>query len=505
LFAVAPKSRKLKAKFKAKKREWSVARLLTDKGVSRLRVRRKPYTIWDSGAVGLGLRVTPRGKKVWLVNLRFPGQRTQAKRRLGVYSTSTLGVEAAREKAREWYGSVKGGTDPKVAEREAKRAREAEQRAAALKDKNTFAACAERYLAERTKNRRIKKDRADLERLVIPAWGNRPIHTITARDVRTLFAELKERTPHGARAVWQHVTAIFAAAEFDELIPASPISAGAKKLIFRNVKFLPRQRVLGDTEIFALWRATSRLKLYRPVRVKGIVREWTIDPDHDAPAASFYRLLLLTAARKMELLGAARTELHPEMRRVINEAAKTGKPVNWSAVPVEWKSLTVPRERFKSDAEHIVPLVDEACRIIERLPNTGKFLFSYSDKSQPGWLGSKWKRRLDERMLLTLKALARERGDDPATVKLQAWVNHDLRRVVRSNLSALGIPDHIAEAVLGHGRKGLARVYDQHKYLPEVRAALEAWAVKLQSIVAPTPPPKRTNVVPLRKRGRARS
>ena len=47
---------------------------------------------------------------------------------------------------------------------------------------------------------------------------------------------------------------------------------------------------------------------------------------------------------------------------------------------------------------------------------------------------------LDRRMLRTLKALARRRGEDHHAVTLPHWVNHDLRRVVRSGLSALARP-----------------------------------------------------------------
>jgi hypothetical protein len=60
--------------------------------------------------------------------------------------------------------------------------------------------------------------------------------------------------------------------------------------------------------------------------------------------------------------------------------------------------------------------------------------------------------RLDERMLRTLRAMARMRGEDPKAVELVPFVNHDLRRVVRSNLSALKVGDHVAEMVLGHER-----------------------------------------------------
>ena len=80
---------------------------------------------------------------------------------------------------------------------------------------------------------------------------------------------------------------------------------------------------------------------------------------------------------------------------------------------------------------------------------------------------------------------------------LPPFVNHDIRRTVRTRLSGLRIPDTISERVIGHGAKGLARVYDQHKYLDEMREALEAWEAKLRSIVIPPP----SNVVPLRGSG----
>ena len=55
--------------------------------------------------------------------------------------------------------------------------------------------------------------------------------------------------------------------------------------------------------------------------------------------------------------------------------------------------------------------------------------------------------------------------------------------------------DMVAEMVIGHGRKGIQRVYDQHSYEDEMREALELWAARLRDIV--TPPPE--NVVRLRK------
>jgi hypothetical protein len=154
-----------------------------------------------------------------------------------------------------------------------------------------------------------------------------------------------------------------------------------------------------------------------------------------------------------------------------------------------------------------VPLSDDACAVLETLPLFGgcDFLFTSNGAAPIHSLGSKTKAQLDEKMLAELKALARRRGDDLAQVKLAPWVNYDLRRTARSNLSALSIEDHIAEMVLGHGRRGLQRVYDQHRYEPQIREALSRWAARLREIVQPTSPAPATpsvaaNVVALKRR-----
>jgi integrase len=79
--------------------------------------------------------------------------------------------------------------------------------------------------------------------------------------------------------------------------------------------------------------------------------------------------------------------------------------------------------------------------------------------------------------------------------KVKPFRTHDLRRTVRTRLAGLRIADAVAELVIGQGKKGLQRVYDQHQYIEEMREALELWAAKLRDIV--TPPP--ANVVRIKK------
>jgi hypothetical protein len=74
------------------------------------------------------------------------------------------------------------------------------------------------------------------------------------------------------------------------------------------------------------------------------------------------------------------------------------------------------------------------------------------------------------------------------------FVNHDIRRTMRTGLSAL-VPSDIAELVIAHARPGLRKVYDQHAFEAEKRRALDLWASRLRGIVEPPP----ANVVELAK------
>jgi hypothetical protein len=90
---------------------------------------------------------------------------------------------------------------------------------------------------------------------------------------------------------------------------------------------------------------------------------------------------------------------------------------------------------------------------------------------------------IDRRMLRTLRAMARSRGEDHHAVELAAWVNHDLRRTVRSGLSELRVKHEVAEAVLAHRPPGIVATYNLHQYEDEKREALQAWAQKIADIV----------------------
>ena len=442
---------------------------LTDRWVDRgAKVAPFSYTVGDRKQTGLALRVAPSGKKTWVLQTAYPGARFQARRKLGVYCDAkgrkVLGLKAAREKAAAWLALVENDEDPKVVAEEARRAKQQERLAKALRDKQTFGAFAEKYISERT-NRRKEADKQEIRRTLISEWAERPIHEITARDVRELMNKLVQRGPYDAKNAFGHCTTIFKAAVAEELIPVSPLASVDKKALFRG-KIKPRQRALKDEELRAFWSATGQL---------------------GTPYTEFFRLLLLTGVRLNELARAKWTELDPGLRKVLADAKRAATPINWQTQSDKIKILVVPRERFKSDREHKIQLSQPALDIIAKLPR-GEYLFSATGGKSPINGLSKSKKRLDVKMLQYLREAAVERDEDPKLVRLEPFVLHDLRRTVRTNLAELHVRYEVAEFILGHSLTGLAKTYDIHGREPEQREALEAWAARVREIVSPPPP-----------------
>jgi integrase len=197
------------------------------------------------------------------------------------------------------------------------------------------------------------------------------------------------------------------------------------------------------------------------------------------PFGPAYRILMLTALR-------------------LNEVADA----SWSEFDLANRLWVIPASRMKAKESkarpHAVPITDDISALLKKLPRfkKGDHLFSANFGVTPVWIASVVKRRVDARMLRTLMAMARKRGDDPLSVTLPPWKNHDIRRTVRTHLSRLKIAEEAREAVLAHVRPGIKAVYDVYDYFDEKREALELWAGRLRSIVDPPP----SNVVPLRSR-----
>jgi integrase len=277
---------------------------------------------------------------------------------------------------------------------------------------------------------------------LFPKWADRPIVGITEDDVFALIKRKAATSPSSARNLLGHAKRLFSWA-IDERCYGLTVSPAEKlnatKIVGEKKK--KRRRTLSDTEIAALWRASYRLGIH----------------------GTAYRLLLLTGCRLNEVVDMSK----PEIDR---------KKGLW----------TIAAERMKGkddDArEHILPLTSEILAELDSLPSKGPYLFSLTHGRTPTWITTAVKQRLDALM-------TEELGTE-----FKPFVNHDLRRTVRTRLSSLRIPEAAAEALMAHAPPPMVGVYNTHDYLPEKREALEKWAAHLRTIVNPTP----DNVVALR-------
>jgi hypothetical protein len=429
-------------------------RVLTDRKLRALENRPaaegKTYLVPDGEVRGLHVRVMPSGQRSFVLVSRFPGSTNPTRRSLGAYGTVTL--EAARTKARHWLELIGRGIDPSLEE---KRQRQSELQ----RHENTFAAVAEAFIAEKLSGeRRGKEVERDIRGKFMPKLGTLPITEITDLDVLAIINAKKRTAPVQARNDLGNIKRLFTWA-IDQRVygiktsPCDGLKAG--KIIGEKKS---GHRILSDAELFAFWRAVKRLPY---------------------PWRQAYQVLTLAALR-------------------LNEVADA----SWSEFDVANQRWVIPAARMKAKESkarpHAVPLTDDLLAIIQGLPRfkKGDYLFSTTFGERPVWMTDKIKKRIDARMLHTLKALARQRGGDSAKVELSHWTNHDIRRTVRSNLSRLRVTEEAREAVLAHARPGIKGGYDLYDYFDEKREALELWATRLRSIVEPPPRPAQ-NVVEL--------
>jgi integrase len=420
------------------------SRIFTDRTLKALPPAKsgQRYELWDRSLRGFGVRVSDAkgangkaGQIIFVLYMRWPNG-NPSRRTLGRYGEITL--EAARAKARAWRQQVEQGIDPAI-EHEKKKAEQ-------LRTQNvSFEKVAEDFIRDKLKDeRRGSEAERELRRIFIPAWGKRPISDITPLEVREIIKGFRDAGKlAAAHNLLGYVRRLFAWAIDQHIygLEVSPCAQLKPKSIIGEKAV--RTRVLSDRELRAVWLAADKVGY---------------------PFGPLTRLLLLTGVRKSEAAEASRSE-----------------------VDLDKKLWTIPVERMKAAAVFAVPLSQDAVTLLKSLPrfDKGDYLFSSTFGRTPVNAFSAAKLRLDAAVGLQL-------GHTPLP-----WVIHDIRRSVRTHLSALpGVSDLVRELVIGHSKRGLHKVYDQHAYLDEKRHALEMWAARLRNIVEPTS----GNVVELARR-----
>jgi integrase len=366
---------------------------------------------FDDGMPGFGFRMR-RGSggkvlRTWVCQYRRAG----ATRRVLIGKAGVLGAEAARAAARQVLAKVALGQDPQ--------ADKADRRD---KDRNSLRTLVEEFLAAKEPRLRARS-RVEIRRYLTGAYfkplHNLPLDTITRRDVavRVVAIARASGNPTAARARGA-LSNFFAWAMTMGLAETNPTIGSAKPAENR-----PRERVLSDPELAAIWRACG-----------------------DGEYGKIVKLLILTGCRRAEI-----------------------GDLRWPEIDLDRAIFTIPASRSKNNREHALPLMPAALAIIRSIPQrvSRPQLFGERSRGFTRWVQDK--RGLDGRS------------------KVADWNVHDLRRTTATGLANLGTPPHVVEAILNHQsghKRGVAGVYNRSPYEREVRAALTLWEDHLRTIIA---------------------
>ena len=398
---------------------------LTTIFVQKIKPSDKRREIPDGRIGSLYLVVQPNGKKSWAYRYTFRG----TPRKLTFGSYPAIGLNEARERAGTAKDHVAEGRDPAL---EKKLARTASPGP----DGDLIGDVVQRFLLQHAR-RHLKASTAwEVERIltkeIVEPWRGRYLKDITRADIHKVLDAIVERgSPITANRVLSWLRKLFSWAIERDVVTADPCARIKPPSPER-----PRDRVLTDLELKALWHAAGGL---------------------EQPYKEFVHLLILAGQRRNEV-----------------------SCLPWNELDLDKRLWTLPGSRAKNGHEHTIPLSDQALAIICSLPRTREFVLP-SINGIPINSHGDVKDRLDAAM-------------PPGTLH---WVFHDIRRTVASGMARLGVNLPVIEKCINHvggSFGGIVGIYQRHSFADEKRSAMQAWANFVESLVTDAPP----NVVQIR-------
>lgn len=392
--------------------------------------------LWDTDLRGFGLKVTPAGNKVYLVQYRLNGRAGKTQRVTIGNHGSPWTPAKAREEAERLLIAVRQGID--VAEQRKARKRVATELA--------FQPYAERFVTDYLKQHWPSSwadAESTLKRNAFPVLGSKPLPAITRGDIGAVLNRTKGKVA-ARRYLYAVLSRLFAWA-----ISQGDLDRNASPLADMDAPPLPeaRDRTLDDAELRLVWQASH---------------------DLPKPYGSIVRLLAALGQRRDEV-----------------------GELDWSELNRASREWNIPGERTKNGLAHTVPLPDLAIAELdavaggEKWPKRGLVFASSANTPPSGY--SKAKRKLDATMLALAKEEAEHAGENAADISVAPWRLHDLRRTVSTGLQRLGVRFEVNEAVLNHrsgSKSGVAGVYQRHEWKDEKRSALNAWAAHIGLVLA---------------------
>jgi integrase len=302
----------------------------------------------------------------------------------------------------------------------------------------TIKQLADEYLTRHAKpsKRSWRNDERILEHDVLPAWGPLLAAAVTRRDVVALLDSVVDRgAPYQAGQILALVRRMY---NFG--IERGAVANNPASKIKPPAKPLAKDRVLSDKELRVFWINLDKTELRQPVR-------------------EALRLQLLTGQRIGEVLRA-----------------------EWSEIDLRARTWIIPASKAKNKQESLVPLSVDVANIFKAQPTRDGYVFPAA--------GDAGHIRTDTAANELRRALPE--------LRVGGFTSHDLRRTLATRLAELGTARIVVDSILNHKDRTVTATYDRYGYLPEKRAALDAWAHRLAGIVGGSP--RTSTVVPMRRK-----
>lgn len=368
---------------------------------------------------GLCVIVSASGRKTWHFRRRISRSRTIVSLKLGKYPAHS--IAAAREWAMRLNEAIERGADP----REEQRIERAN--AMSLAEAHAVYMAAMRRGDRKTLRPRTLDDKQKIfTRDIAPRLGTKTLGKLTENECWDAVYDKAKSSKVRANKMAGELNCFLRwcssrEGQMDGILLKSHPAPTLNSNWFGNGP-KANKRFLTIEELGWLFQAlASEARVYR----RGIL------------------LLLLTAARKTELLGAPAAEISGGL----------------------W---TLPPERSKNGLANYVALGPWGRRLAQ---TNSRWLFPSPRTDGPQLHG--WFQARDR---------IRARMEELAGQPIARWHFHDLRRTFRSHARRVGIDREIAELMLNHKKKGLEEVYDRNEELDLRQAGFAAWEAYLLEI-----------------------
>ncbi|WP_455918830.1 tyrosine-type recombinase/integrase [Ensifer canadensis] len=301
---------------------------LTRKAVSAIAPGEKPVIYFDELVKGFGLKVMPTGARSWVLEYRpGAGGRGVAKKRLKIGSPATMSPEDAREQAIRTLARVTLGADPASA-------RSDERSSPTVSD--LVDAFMRDHVAAKRKPKTEKEYQIIVDRHIKPVLGSMRASAVVPADVARLQSHItrgKSKLENGGRTMANCTLAVLSAAfNWAQGMGLVPDGLNPTKRVER-FKENQKERFLTSAELNAFGDALIEAetiglqyeideKKPKAKHAAKLENRRTVYGPHLVAA---FRLLLLTGARKSEILNLRWNEIDLERGVLFLPDSKTGR------------------------------------------------------------------------------------------------------------------------------------------------------------------------------------